>query len=292
MKFKSLFTVLLVFISFALAIPVNAADIFYRLTHNDQYSLVLGKVTKVGPTSFEFSSIRVISGHRMPDQIVIMTNGTPQPKKSGEKLLISLERVNDGYRIRWGLFRVSNLDPKKLRIIKSTWPQSDLAALEHYVHTNGAENNFFFVFGSAFVHNSDSTFTRIYPKLPINKRTKHFKLMICPERQNYYLTDSLTPGLGLHAVYYRYYDGIQFRWETNYGQFSLWETPDYRVIPLGRNARIPGWKTVYWTPSLTQKIIPKEIKITVTAEDQKSKTKYEHTYLEIQPKEEGFKVKI
>jgi hypothetical protein len=64
------------------------------------------------------------------------------------------------------------------------------------------------------------------------------------------------------------------------------------VIPLGKIARIPGWKTVYWSPSLSQELIPKEgIKITVTAEDRES-ARYEQAYLEIQPKGTVFRVKL
>jgi hypothetical protein len=293
MSYKSRLMILLVFVSLILVIPVNAADILSRLTHNDQYALALGKVTKVLPTSFEISNLKVISGHRLPTRITIKSKESFD-LKPGEKVLISLGRENSGYRIKWGMFRVSSLNPQKLRIIRSNYPPGDKAALEHYIHTNGTENDFFFIFDSAFVRNPDQTFTRIYPELPLAQRRKHFKLMICAARKEYCLTDSRAPGLGLHATYYHDYEGLQFRWETNYGQFSLYDyLNNNRVIPLGKIARIEGWKTVYWSPSLSQELIPKEgIKITVTAEDRESETRYEQAYLEIQAKGTVFRVKL
>jgi hypothetical protein len=291
MKPKIILVILLVLINLTMTTPIFATDILHRLTHNDQYALVLGKVTKVTQSSFEISVAKIISGHRVPARITIKPAETGQPQL-GEKLLISLARGNRNYKIRWGLFRVSNLDSKQLKIINSTWPQGDLAALEHYLHTNGTEHDFFFVFSSAFVRYSDGTFTRIYPELIAQQRSKHFKLMICPEREDYHLTDSTAPGLGLTAIYYRQSEDLQFCWETNYGEFNLWNSPDSRVIPLGTTATIEQWQTVYWTPSLTQKAISKEgIKITLIVKSLKSKANYEQASIEIQPKEEAFTVK-
>jgi hypothetical protein len=290
MKPKILLMILLVLISLTLTTPIFAADILHRLTHNDQFALVLGQVTKVSQSSFEITVAKIINGHRVPSRIEIKSEGTEQPQP-GEKFLVSLDSGNNGYKIHWGLFRVSSLNPKRLRIIKSTWPQGDLAALEHYLHTNGTEHDFFFVFNSAFVRYPDGTFTRIYPKLAAGKRTKHYKLMICAERQEYRPTDSSTPGIGLNAIYYRKPEDVRFCWETNYGEFNLWNSPDSQVIPLGTTATVEQWQTVYWTPPLTQKAIPKEgIKVTVKAESVKSKTIFVGT-LELQPKEDGFTVK-
>jgi hypothetical protein len=291
MKPKIILMILLVLISLTIATPLIAADILHRLTHNDQYALVLGKVINVSQSFSKISVTRIISGHRVPARIVLKSNGTEQ-LQSGEKLLLSLERANEGYKIRWGLFRVSGLDPKQLKIIQSTWPKGDLAALEHYIHTNGTERDFFFVFNSAFVRYTDGTFTQIYPELTVSQRTKHFKLMICPERQKYCLTDSSTPGIGLNAIYYRQPEDAQFCWETNYGEFNLWNSPDFRVTHLGMKALAQQWQTVYWTP-IAQKEIPKEgIVITLSVKSLKSKTQYEQTNIEIKSKEEGFTVNI
>jgi hypothetical protein len=290
MKPKIILVILLVLINLTMTTPIFAADILHRLTHNDQYALVLGKVKNVAQSSFEISVTKVISGHQVPELIKIKSTETEQPQP-GEKLLISLERAKEGYQIRWGLFRVSNLDPQRLKIIKSTWPKGDLAALEHYIHTNRTESEFFFVYESVFVRYTDGTFTRIYPELAARQRAKHFKLMICSERQDYRLTDSSAPGIGLNAIYYRHPEDVQFCWETNYGEFNLWNSPDSRVTPLGMTATAQQWETIYWTPPLTQKAIPKEgIKIILSVKSLKSETKYEQTYIEIKSKEEFFTI--
>jgi hypothetical protein len=291
-KRKIILMILPVLIGLTIAEPLMAADILHRLTHNDQYALVLGHVRKVSQSSFEFSVARIISGHRLPSPIVIIKpDGTDQPQ-AGEKLLVSLERTSPSYKIRWGLFRVSNLDPKRLKIIKSSWSQGDLAALEHYIHTNGTEHDFFFVFSSAFLQYKDGTFTRIYPGLAAGQRTKHFKLMICPERQDYHPTDSATPGIGLDAIYYRSSENVRFCWETNYGEFVSWEFPDYKVVSLGKKATVQERKRIYWSPPLTQEAIPeKGIKVSLTVKSLKSEAIYERAYIEIKPKEGGYTVK-
>jgi hypothetical protein len=293
MKQKNIFIILLiltVLIGLTVDTPVIAADILHRLTHNDQYALVLGQVRKVSQSSFEFSVARIISGHRLPS-IIVIVKPDDQPR-AGEKLLVSLERASPSYKIRWVLLRVSNLDPKRLKIIKSGWSQGDLAALEHYIHTNGTESDFFFVFSSAFLRYKDGTFTRLYPKLAAGQSAKHFKLMICPERQDYYPTDSATPGIGLDAIYYRSAEEVQFCWETNYGEFIFWEFPDYKVVSLGKKATVQERKPIYWSPPLNQKAIPRKgIKVSLTVKSLKSKTVYETAYIGIKPKEGGYTVK-
>lgn len=184
-----------------------------------------------------------------------------------------------------------DLDPRRLKIIQSGWSKSDLAALEHYIHTG--EHDFFFVYDSAFSRFTDGTFTRIYPELPVSQKSKHFKLMICPERREYHLTDSSAPGIGLHAIYYRNSEELRLNWETNYGRFIRWEAPDYRVISLGKTATVPGWETVYWTPLATGKGIPKAgIRISVTVKEQKNKVMVEQAQIRIEFKGENFRVKL
>lgn len=292
-KFKTIHPFLLLLIFCTLAPLSPAADILHRLTHGDQYALVLGRVTQVQKLSFELSVARTVSGHRTPAHILINCSpkGQQDWPKPGEKLLVSLEREAKEYRIHWGLFHVSSLDPRQLKIIQSAWPKGDLAALEHYLHTG--ENDFFFVYDSAFARFPDGTFTRIYPALPAPQKSKHFKLMICPERREYRLTDSSTPGIGLEAIYFRNSQELKVTWETNYGRFILWEPPEYRVISMGKTAEVPGWKTVYWTPLTMGKDLPKEgIRIGVSVNDQKDKVKVEQAYIEVQFKEGTFRVRL
>jgi hypothetical protein len=292
MKPKILLIILLVLIGLTMTTPIIAADMLHRLTHNDQYALVLGRVTTVAHSSFKLSVAKLISGHRVPSRIEIELTGTDRIRP-GEKLLISLQRSGRRYKVHWGLFRVSSLDPKQLKIIKSPWPKGDLAALEHYIHTNGTEHDFFYVFSWAFVRYQDGSFTPIYSEMTVPQSAQHLKLMICPERQDYRLTDSTTPGIGLAALYFRQREAVQFCWETNYGEFVLWNPPDYQVISLGMTATVDQGPTVYWRPSLTPQAIPKEgIKITLTVKSSKSKIKYEQASIAIIAKEEGFRVKI
>ncbi len=291
MKHRMIFLILAIIFSFTFATTTFSADILHRLTHNDQYALILGQVTKADESTSEISVARIISGHRIPARIWIR-NPQSSPPKPGEKILVSLERGNDHYQIRWGLFRVSSLDPKQLRIIKSTWPKGDQAALEHYIHSSGVERDFFFVHDSAFLRYPDGTFTRIYPELPVQQRNKHFRLMICPERWNYRFTDSSAPGIGLYPIYYLNSEKLRYCWRTNYGRFSRWEPPDYRVIPLGMTATVSGWGKIYWTPSITQEPIPKEgIKISLTVKDSRRQTSYEQTVIGIEANAKIFRVK-
>jgi hypothetical protein len=77
---------------------------------------------------------------------------------------------------------------------------------------------------------------------------------------------SSTPGIGLEPVTMGFPQDAQFTWSTTYGQFLLWNSPDFRVNQLGDTASNHGEK-LYWSFIEKPASTATPVTITVTARD-------------------------
>jgi hypothetical protein len=65
--------------------------------------------------------------------------------------------------------------------------------------------------------------------------TAEVPLTICTDRNFYSTSMDVTVGIGLTPSYPPAVDNgtVSFRWQTDYGNFLSWKSPDFRVIELG-----------------------------------------------------------
>jgi hypothetical protein len=73
-------------------------------------------------------------------------------------------------------------------------------------------------------------------------------LSICTDRDKYSLMMSSTVGIGLTPGYPATVDNrtVSFRWQTDYGRFLSWESPDFKVNELASDVTTGDGK-VYWS---------------------------------------------
>lgn len=167
-KVYMLLILLLLVVSIATAWPAFAADMLWRITHGDQDSLVLGKVEKTGKNTLEVSVAKEISGKPTKPLIEVEVNKSDlawlgQEINQGDKLILSLVQNGGRYAIKWGIYKVSSLDYKTLKIVApNKWP-GDMAALQWYINSNGKENEFYFKEGAVFVKDKSGASKQIYP---------------------------------------------------------------------------------------------------------------------------------
>lgn len=130
--------------------PVYGADILYRLTHNGQDALVIGKIRSQNGRLFQLDVERVISGRLGCKALSLKADFEyslllSQPKV-GDLCVASLQRIRSGYRIQWGVYKVATLD-KQLKFEKtglSDGLKADLTAMEWYINSNGKATDFYF----------------------------------------------------------------------------------------------------------------------------------------------------
>lgn len=148
--------------------PALAADLLWRLTHGDQDSLVIGEVKKVAGEIIELKVAHVISGRPTKGLINVEVKEEDlqrigQEIKDGDKLVLSLNLKGGRYSIKWGIYKVSSLDYKSLKILApNQWP-GDMAALQWYINSNGKDNDFYFKEGAVFVRDNSGGSRQIYP---------------------------------------------------------------------------------------------------------------------------------
>jgi len=149
---------------------VYAGDVLARLTHGDQYSLVLGTVVSVSDTTARFEVETIISGESLPSVVGVQVPGgfmemlAPHMRlEPSDYAVLSLDKEATKYTIAWGFFKVSSLDIATLEIIEGPLPPGDLAALQWYINSGGVENDFYFSGTTAYVRHPDGTSTQLYP---------------------------------------------------------------------------------------------------------------------------------
>lgn len=162
MKKILVFLILILGISSTNAI---AADLLWRITHNDQDSLVLGEVKKVDNNMVDVKVEHVISGEKTDSEIRVDVNDYFVERinglQEGDKILLSLDKEILNYSVEWGIFKVSTLDYKDLKILSPT--NSDTPALEFYINSNGVYNDFSFPEEGIYVKDENGQRFEIYP---------------------------------------------------------------------------------------------------------------------------------
>lgn len=162
MKKILVFLILILVISSTNAI---AADLLWRITHNDQDSLVLGEVKKVDNNMVDVKVEHVISGEKIDSEIRVDVNDYFVERinglQEGDKILLSLNKEVFNYSVKWGIFKVSSLDYRDLQILSPI--NVDTPALQFYINSDGVYNDFSFPEGEIYVKDQNGQRFEIYP---------------------------------------------------------------------------------------------------------------------------------
>jgi hypothetical protein len=79
---KKVFSIILAgIISFLCVGSGYAADVVYRITNNDQDSLIIGEVTHIQEQSFALDVMYIVSGKRTSAEILVNQGNNPQHGK-------------------------------------------------------------------------------------------------------------------------------------------------------------------------------------------------------------------
>lgn len=169
-KKLAIIAILSVVFSLTLFMPAFAADALYRFMHNDHDALIIGEVTKVSDNEITVSVIKnIISANdlnvnapkkQLDIKEAVITgvtgyalnykdDGVPlNYPKVGDKVLASLVKKNNVFRIAWGLYKVDNTDYKTLSLVypdnAPEYIKMDAAAIEAFINSNGKLTDFSF----------------------------------------------------------------------------------------------------------------------------------------------------
>lgn len=161
---------------------VLAADALYRLMHNDQDALVIAEVLDVNDESIKFKVIKqIISPEDLnvndkKEQIKIDEFSLPKEEtdrlyyntvnkevsyKIGEGYLISLDKIDNSYKVAWGIYKLSSTDYKTLDVVYENMSEKsfdmDAIALKEFINSDGVKNEFTF-YEDKIVYNDEEIF--------------------------------------------------------------------------------------------------------------------------------------
>lgn len=158
MKRRLVLSLLMIMMVVSLARPVFAADMIYRLTHNDHNLLAITEVVEIEDEFVKFKvEDTVVSEADLdisnkkeqyrPDEVVINKNELKDVNyELGDKYLISLDKTDVGYEIAWGIFEIDSLDKKTLDVLypdnASQGEITDSIILKFFVNSDGSETEF------------------------------------------------------------------------------------------------------------------------------------------------------
>ncbi len=94
-----------------LSTNVFAADLIWRLTHGDQYALILGTVEQVDEGWIKVNVSKILNGKQVGKSIEIFAdeNRTIEPKfywyvpKEGDFVVVSIDKDNSKYILKLGI---------------------------------------------------------------------------------------------------------------------------------------------------------------------------------------------
>lgn len=161
MKFKKILLTLALCMLFNMTLikNVSAADMLYRLTHNDHDVLIIGTIMQIDEQKINADVSSTLVSTAYLDQInkrvqlnpskvtIDLTNMTLDlDLKVGDYILASLDKTLFDYKIANGLYKIDSLDKQTLNIIPNDDREKncDEIALEYFVHSNGSINEFVF----------------------------------------------------------------------------------------------------------------------------------------------------
>lgn len=141
-----------------------------RITGGYQDALIIGEVIKSNEDSIEIKAYHIVSGALKDKKIVLESkfkyayiNKEP---KIGDYCIISIDKVEKGYKLAWGAYKTNSWDYKSLEIEKEglyEGQRAELTVLQWFVNTNGRESNFFFNGDKAYVRRNLNDSLQIYP---------------------------------------------------------------------------------------------------------------------------------
>ena len=82
--------------------------------------------------------------------------------------------------------------------------------------------------------------------IPLSPESPEYQVALCTDTPEYSLIMSSVPGMRLIPVVPPDMAGARFHWETSYGEFLTWDSPDHRVQGHG-NEFVTDLRPVYWS---------------------------------------------
>lgn len=178
---KKIFFIMSVFLVIFLPCPAPAADALYRMLHADekyfkadQDAIIVGQLSGKNNGSYTVRVIKVVSGTVRGDSIAVTDDfaygfGATQMKPEvNDFCVMSLKKTGAYYKSAWGVYKASSGDYRTLQLLSEDISYyegaGDIAAIEWYVNSGGAEKDFYFREGSVFVRRPSGESIKIYPK--------------------------------------------------------------------------------------------------------------------------------
>ena len=158
-----------------------AADPLYRFMHNDHDVLVLGEITSIDENNAMVKVAKtIVSANDLyedhpkeqlePSEVAVMlpfeyvgfydegdsNESNPSP---GDFALLSLNKVDQKFKIAWGAYKVNSLDYEKLMVVLPENPKigakMDAAAIQTFVNSDGQITEFAFDGDSGIVYGGE-----------------------------------------------------------------------------------------------------------------------------------------
>ncbi|MFW5432862.1 hypothetical protein [Paenibacillus apiarius] len=156
-------------LSIAFMPPAQGADLLHRLTHQDQDTLVIGRISSVEDASMQVHVMYIVAGIRTNHIITVNQACCKEQWKRlaiHDTVLLSLDEANEPqnlYDAKWGLFplRIKNDQVK----IYGSEANSDYKALEYYINSGGAPLAFYFESGVITGKYDNGATVRIAPEM-------------------------------------------------------------------------------------------------------------------------------
>lgn len=160
---------LFLWLALSFVIPVQAADVLHRLTHNDQDTLLIGQVIRNEKAGVAIQVIYIVSGEQTKQDITVtyaQQANVCYAWNVGDMALFSLDRTdttNRNYKMKWGSYPLKIAEGKAL--LKDAQEEPDIAALQYYVNSGGKSLSFVIDGERVLGRYDNGEIVRIAPKL-------------------------------------------------------------------------------------------------------------------------------
>ncbi|EJW17888.1 hypothetical protein M5X00_10435 [Paenibacillus alvei] len=137
---------LFLWLAISFVIPVQAADVLHRLTHDDQDTLLIGQVIRNEKAKMSIQVIYIVSGEQTEQEITIACTRQEDncyELNLGDIALFSLDQEDSSsgnYHIKWGIYPLDISDG--LAHLKGAQEEPMIAALQYYVNSGGRPASF------------------------------------------------------------------------------------------------------------------------------------------------------
>lgn len=160
---------LFLWLAISFVIPVQAADVLHRLTHNDQDTLLIGQVIRNEKAGVAIQVIYIVSGEQTKQEITVtcaQQANVCYAWNVGELALFSLDRTDTtlrNYKMKWGSYPLKIEEGKAQ--LRDAQKEPDIAALQYYVNSGGKSLSFVFDGNRVLGRYDNGKIVRIAPKL-------------------------------------------------------------------------------------------------------------------------------